>query len=119
MNISVSGRTGKPLEIHPDPATVAVGENVVWEMYYDGRDGEFPDSLLWTVYFGAGSPFGGWQSQSIETKPGGNPEQKGMLDGGPASFEGDYKYGIRLQNGRTKQLLCDDDPRLIVQPGSR
>lgn len=119
MNISVLGGTGTPLKIHPDPATVAVGENVAWELYYDGRNSQPTDPLLWTVYFSTGSPFGEWESRTIETKPGGNPEQKGMIEGGPVSSEGDYKYGVRLQNGRTKQLLCDDDPRLIVRPRSR
>jgi hypothetical protein len=119
VNISVFGRSGAPLKIHPDPATVTVGENVAWGLYYDGRDGQFEDPLLWTVYFSSGSPFGGWESRSIETKPGAKPEQKGMIEGGPASTEGEYKYGVRLQNGRTKQLLCDDDPRLIVRLRSR
>lgn len=119
MNISVSGRTRKPLEIHPDPATVSVGENVAWELYYDARDGQPADPLLWTVYFNTGSPFGEWENRTVETKPGANPEYKGRIEGGPASSAGDYKYGVRLQNGRTKELLCDDDPRLIVRPRSR
>jgi hypothetical protein len=122
VNISVHRDRGKPLQIHPDPATVSVGENVTWELYYDYYDGRGElsmDPLLWTVYFSDGSPFPGWKNRAVETKPEGNPEHKGTLDGGATSSEGDYKYGVRVQNSRTKEILCDDDPRLIVRPRSR
>jgi hypothetical protein len=116
VNISVRRDRGKPLQIHPDPATVSVGENVTWELYYDNWDKPSTDPLLWAVYFSGGTPFPGWESRVVETKPEDNPEQKGRLDGGAASSEGDYKYGVRVQNSRTKEILCDDDPRLIVRP---
>src|SRR5258707_5411115 len=40
-----------PLQIHPNPASVSAGENVAWELYYDGRDDHSEDPIAWIIYF--------------------------------------------------------------------
>jgi hypothetical protein len=101
VDISVSAKKGQPIQTQPDPATVVTGEHVAWKFYYDG-----PDPVSWKVYFSAGSPFEKWENGSVQ----GN----GRLEGGQARTPGDYKYGIRLTNALSNQIMCDDDPRLIV-----
>ena len=119
MDIYVSAKRGKRLEIYPDPATIAVGENVAWQLYYDGRDEPSADSLVWSIYLSSGSPFETQEDHAVQTDPKYGPEQKGKVEAGPARSPGDYKYGVRVSNARTKEVVCDDDPRLIVRSTSR
>ena len=104
MDIVLIAKKGGPVQVLPDPATVAVGENVAWVAYYDSPDAE---TVEWTVYFSGSSPFPGWWSPgSVKT----GPRQTGRLEAGSAQSPGDYKYGVRLVSVQNEQLLSDDDP---------
>jgi hypothetical protein len=108
--IDIRAEERAPLRVNPDPASVIVGEDIMWDLFYEGY---FPDSIQWVIYFDSGNPFNAQRDFSIKmdtsaTTPG------GTLVGGAASNEGDFKYGVRLLNAKTSELLSDDDPRIIV-----
>ena len=113
MRIALRSTLGAPLTISPDPATVKVGERVVWRMSFSER--EMSERLKWTIYFENGRhpfetlPEGSW---SIEA----DSAQESEFTCGPATTPGDYKYGVRVENASTGAQLSDDDPRLIVLP---
>jgi hypothetical protein len=128
--ICITARRGKPIQIQPDPAVVPVGDTVIWQLRYFDSD----DPIQMTVYFDHGTPFKNWRSRSVETKQkdkeqrddkhDGEKQQEGgvsegTIDGGKADETGDYKYGVRLLNARTKVPLSDDDPWLKVIPAGK
>ena len=119
MNIFVNATQGAPIKITPDPATVTVGEEIVWNFYYDGSKANFSDPIEWTIYFSGASPFKEWKTRNVRSDPEGTTHQKGRLEGGSTLSSGEYKYGVRVSNARTTEVMSDDDPKLIVQPHSR
>ncbi len=111
--IYITAKRGEPTQIHPDPATVPVGDTVAWKLDYDGGSVTPKDPVELTVYFGRGSPFK-WHAISVPANPNPSGHHEGTVEGGPTQETGDYKYGVRLSNARTKEPLSDDDPRLVV-----
>jgi hypothetical protein len=108
--IDISAKDWTPLRVNPDPASVFVGEDIMWTLFYEGH---FPSSIQWVIYFDGDNPFNAQKDYSIkidtsETNPG------GTLVGGAANNEGSFKYGVRLLNPKTSELLSDDDPKIYV-----
>jgi hypothetical protein len=115
MNISIFARKGVRPQIQPDPARVALGERVTWQLYYDGREEGFAEPILWSITFKGGSPFNGSNELSVETKSN-TPEHKGALDAGPTGTPGDHKYDVVVSSAVSHEVLGEDDPWLIVAP---
>jgi hypothetical protein len=105
----VAGKNRLP-RFQPDPATVVLGETVTWKLRYAGAN----DPIEMTVYFDHGTPFPKWKTLSAKTEQERHGVSEGSLDGGKVEETGDYKYGVRLSNARTKEKLSDDDPYIKV-----
>ncbi|HWX42707.1 MAG TPA: hypothetical protein VN345_16260 [Blastocatellia bacterium] len=101
--------------ISPDPAFVTLGDSVEWDLSCSLAD---VPGLLWTVYLSHGSPFGHAQSTfstlTQRTQPRGIA-LRGVLGPEVTVTDGDYKYGIRVADPNSLQVLGDDDPWLIVR----
>jgi hypothetical protein len=106
------------LLVHPDPARVTVGEPVEWVFLTSGTG--TLDTLVWTVYFDHGSPFGILTNRfTVATLKTAivlpqTTNHIGLVGAVYAALPGDYKYGVRLQDPHSGAILGDDDPRLIV-----
>lgn len=97
--VSVTYQNGK-LEL-PSTTTVKVGTRVAWRLRADRE-------LLWTVYFDHGTPF--------DTTVGEVIAESADLVLGTADRIGDYKYGVRVTDPQSNEVLGDDDPYLTVVP---
>ncbi|WP_395753907.1 hypothetical protein [Prosthecobacter sp.] len=126
MIILVYSLAGVGLSITPEPALIHVGDRVVWKLlFFNGRLAQ-SIKIKCTIYFEKSNPFKGNSNkdftaygQSIKYPPA-SPvsEENGevIIDAGKASEAGHYKYGIRITNAETEEIISDDDPALIVLP---
>jgi hypothetical protein len=96
VNISVGFSDGKL--VLPAVMKVKRGEQVAW--------GVTSERILeWTVYFHHGTPFSVSEKKLVT--------DSGAIVLGKAEQIGEYKYGIRLNDPHTRELVADD-PYLIV-----
>ena len=106
---------GHTLKFDPDPATVKLGESVDWSVQYVGE----PDSkLFWKIYFDHGTPFPlGEKEFTLKTSDADEKEHRhdGTVAGGTPENEGEYKYGVGVEDQKTGFKIADDDPYLIVR----
>ena len=92
------------ISISPNRLEVPRGSLVEWE-FASGIEGV---TINVVVYFDAGSPFP-WRESGAVVQP-----QKGSAITGVPESPGEFKYGIRASDARTREELGDEDPWLVV-----
>lgn len=107
---------GAKWSFSPDPAVVSRGTLITWRFRSVALAVPQIPQILWTVYFAHGSPFGTQGTQFFTTTANFPGQQTGTTGSVVAIDPGDYKYGVRAQNLSNKNMLGDDDPRLVVTP---
>lgn len=112
---------GDRTRCNPDPARVPAGQAVTWEC-----TSSTSQRIEWVFYFGGPHPFGS-QVRGRAEFPSRVPTNIGsgqpILVTTPATVgrhtrryndPDDYKYGVRIINAHTGEVLSDDDPIIIV-----
>jgi hypothetical protein len=118
--------------VSPDPCQVAVNTPLFW--FLRCRRSSIA-RLRWILYFNSGTPFnfqGHRPSQfhfpvtTLNTNlpesqnVGIDPKEMGDHVGAAGPFipsePGTYKYGLRLEDAESGELIGDDDPQLIILP---
>lgn len=105
----------------PDPAEVASGTQIRWRFRGDGLTAQ---QVRWTIYFRLGHPFNFGDGDAAmpdarldfatETLRFPDGQHLGTSPIVTADKEGQYKYGVRLNDLDQNTELGDDDPFLIV-----
>lgn len=75
--------------------------------------------LFWEIYFVGRSPFPRFSGllrirTSSDSPEDSNASHNGSTEPLIAEEEGEFKYGIRVIDAETKELISDEDPWLIV-----
>jgi hypothetical protein len=114
MIVSVTGVAGRGLTITPDPVVIKKGERIAWRFGVVDPNNN-TNALRYGIYINNGNPFGkhpgSWALEGEPTTSG-----IGILEAGPATEPGNYKYGVRIADANTGEALSDDDPILVVLP---
>ncbi len=106
---------------NPDPAKAFVGDSIVWA--FDTNVG-LPRDLIWMIYFSGSTPFKSKGTTFRTVSAGKAQKQRGgsviyvhSALSLPLTAEdpGDFKYGIRVIDSRSNQVLGDDDPYLLIR----
>lgn len=113
MKIYVSFVGGQTV-CSPDPARVPVGQHVTWECTATA-----PRRLSWRFYFTGSHPFGRPVTGSATFVSSTVTQQSGLAHTvlvitPPVVDPGDYKYGVRVSDADSDEMLSDDDPFLTV-----
>lgn len=98
--------TAHSLRVEPETFSVPRGRHVVWSFFR----AEGMPRLRFNVYFDGDSPFP-WKSIQLEENI--SPQLANSLSA-RAETPGEYKYGIRVEDAVTGQLIEDEDPYLLV-----
>lgn len=121
VNIEFTGERQKLLRI-PDKIEVPQFSILQWNIinldnyYYESDFGR--RSLIFTIYFSDKSPFP-WRRQFVQLRQDPRispfyPSTTVRLAEEVAGEKGDYKYGVKVDEGESNEPLFDEDPFLIV-----
>lgn len=123
VNIEISEQQEKLSLKIPEITKVPVGSIVQWNIIGFAKLYKVPPifwrrGLIFTIYFSKKSPFS-WRRQFIQLHQEGRffPYYLSNLVRLAEDFadeKGDYKYGIKVNDGTTGDEVFDEDPYLIV-----